>query len=193
MSTTLIVVSSQTGFTARYADWLAEETGADVTELKQTSQKQLAQYDLLVCGSAICGGEFRGLKQFRHLCAHFPKERILIFATGIRPATERTVRMIRENNFPEKAADTVFYYEGGMNREKLDTSQKTLLLCYKAMMQRRRSLSPEDETVLKRMQVSGDYTNREAIRPLAKRICELQNDAKKRTAGAAFENVSRMN
>ena len=38
---TIIVYSSQTGFTKRYADWLAEELGADaitLDEAKKTEQ-----------------------------------------------------------------------------------------------------------------------------------------------------------
>ena len=38
---TLIIYNSQTGFTARYAQWMAEATGADRVELKEAKKKDL--------------------------------------------------------------------------------------------------------------------------------------------------------
>ena len=36
---TLIVYTSQTGFTQRYAEWLAEEMKADILNLKEAQKK----------------------------------------------------------------------------------------------------------------------------------------------------------
>lgn len=50
---TLIVYTSQTGFTKRYADWLAEELQADVMTLEE-AKKQDTQYfdtaDVIIYG-----------------------------------------------------------------------------------------------------------------------------------------------
>ena len=35
---TLIIYTSQTGFTKKYAEWLAERTGGDVLELKEAKK-----------------------------------------------------------------------------------------------------------------------------------------------------------
>ena len=42
---TLIIYHSQTGFTAKYAQWMAEATGADRVELKEAKKKDLKFFD----------------------------------------------------------------------------------------------------------------------------------------------------
>lgn len=36
---TIVIYNSQTGFTKRYAQWIAEETGADCLELSTAKKK----------------------------------------------------------------------------------------------------------------------------------------------------------
>ena len=42
---TLIIYTSQTGFTKRYAQWLADEMKADVYDLKNAKNKEEAFFD----------------------------------------------------------------------------------------------------------------------------------------------------
>ena len=39
---TIVIYTSQTGFTKRYAEWIAEATGADCFELSAAKKKDLA-------------------------------------------------------------------------------------------------------------------------------------------------------
>ncbi|MCR4928580.1 MAG: flavodoxin domain-containing protein, partial [Lachnospiraceae bacterium] len=42
---TLVVYTSQTGFTQRYAEWLAEEMNADIINLKEAQKKEATFFD----------------------------------------------------------------------------------------------------------------------------------------------------
>ena len=47
---TLVVYTSQTGFTKRYAQWLAEKMDADIYDLKEVQKKadsSFAEYDAI--------------------------------------------------------------------------------------------------------------------------------------------------
>ncbi len=187
MERVLIIVSSPTGFTRRYADWIAEEVGADVVPLEEAAPEMLAPYALVICGSPIYGGEYHCLKKFQSLQRRSGKW-FLYYATGICPQSQRTVRRIARNNFP--VGQQAYYFEGGLDREKLAPSQRALLTCYQAMLRRQGNTHPEDAVVLDRMRVSGDYTRREAIQPLVRRVLDglLEENAGTQTEHGSWPN-----
>lgn len=47
---TIVIFNSQTGFTRRYAEWIAEATGADFMELSLAKQKDLTAYEAVIFG-----------------------------------------------------------------------------------------------------------------------------------------------
>ena len=49
---TIVIYNSQTGFTKRYAQWIAEEINADCVELSIAKNTDLDSYDAIVFG---CG------------------------------------------------------------------------------------------------------------------------------------------
>ena len=51
---TVIIYNSQTGFTKRYAEWIAEETGADCLELSIAKKKDLSIYETIIFGGWTC-------------------------------------------------------------------------------------------------------------------------------------------
>lgn len=134
--------------------------------LKETTVPKLAGAGPLLFGGGVQGGEINGLKKFRRLARRLGGTASLYFATGIRPATEETMEILRRNNFPGQADPPLYYLRGGLDLEALEPSQRTLLRCYQAMLTRRRDLSPADREVLALLGVSGDYSQREALAPL---------------------------
>jgi hypothetical protein len=99
---------------------------------------------------------------------------VLWFATGLRPATPRTLELVRKNNFPRGEEAPLFYFPGGSDWEALSPGDRTLLRVYRAMLRRRKDLHPEDRQVIDLMMTSGDYTDPSAIIPLLHRVQALQ-------------------
>jgi menaquinone-dependent protoporphyrinogen IX oxidase len=170
----LILVSSQTGFTMRYADWISEETGADIMRLEEVSDDSVRPYRIIVFGCPIYGNEYHRMRKCREIQKRHPDKKFIFFATGIYPATEKTLGRIQRNNFGNEKDVALFYFPGGLKKEKLTGSQRALLGIYKVMMKRRDDLSEDDRTVLKRMGVSGDYTDRSYIDPLIQLLEKLE-------------------
>lgn len=50
---TIVIFNSQTGFTRRYAEWIAEATGADFMELSLAKQKDLTAYEAVIFGDGL--------------------------------------------------------------------------------------------------------------------------------------------
>ena len=45
---TIVIYHSQTGFTKRYAMWIAEAAGAECLELSEAKKKDMAAYDAII-------------------------------------------------------------------------------------------------------------------------------------------------
>ena len=48
---TIVIYNSQTGFTKRYAQWIAEAAGADCVELSEAKKKSMDSYEAIIFGS----------------------------------------------------------------------------------------------------------------------------------------------
>ena len=46
---TIVIYTSQTGFTKRYAEWISEASGAECLEFKQAKKIKLSDYDAMYC------------------------------------------------------------------------------------------------------------------------------------------------
>lgn len=62
---TIVIYNSQTGFTKRYAEWIAEKSGADCYELSEAKKKRLDSYDAIIYGGWACAGGISKLSWFK--------------------------------------------------------------------------------------------------------------------------------
>ena len=49
----LVTYKSKTGFTKKYAEWIAEELGCEAKDIKTITPKNVAEYDLVIHGGWI--------------------------------------------------------------------------------------------------------------------------------------------
>ena len=61
---TLVLYYSKTGFTQRYAEWIAEETDADCEPFDHRDGVRFGDYDAVLFGSSVHAGSIRKLKWF---------------------------------------------------------------------------------------------------------------------------------
>ena len=53
----IVVYQSGTGFTAKYADWIAKDLGCEAKEYKHVNPGELAGFDMVIYGGWIFGGD----------------------------------------------------------------------------------------------------------------------------------------
>ena len=56
----LVTYKSKTGFTKKYAKWIAEELNCEKKDIKNVTSKDIAKYDLVIHGGWIFGGVISG-------------------------------------------------------------------------------------------------------------------------------------
>ncbi|WP_165246956.1 flavodoxin domain-containing protein [Adlercreutzia sp. ZJ141] len=114
---TIVVYSSNTGFTEQYAFELSERLDCSCVSLKKLDETELRAYERVVFGGWVMGGMIMGLDKLRGAATP-----AAVFAVGCTPPFEEVIADIRKQN---NLAEIPFYYlEGGFRFDKLGLPPK---------------------------------------------------------------------
>ena len=169
MKKIILVYKSETGFTRKYAQWIARDTGCDLLEFRKANSAALRGYDIVVFGSRLHAGSLDGLKKFRGICAEAGVKQLVLFATGAAPnAAEDTIAQTWKNNLSrdELAAIPHFYMQAGLNYESMGFIDRTMMKMVSGMLSRKKELSAEEAAFARSIEKSYDISDEKYIQPL---------------------------
>lgn len=83
----IVVYASKTGFTEKYAKWIAEELECEAVELKKAKLSALSDYDQVIYGGWVMGNMVSGYDKIKKLNV----KELIVFCSGMSVPTE-TVR-----------------------------------------------------------------------------------------------------
>lgn len=164
---TVVIYNSQTGFTKRYAEWIAEESGADCFELKKAKKKNLDEYDAIVYGGWACAGSISKIGWFKGNINKWADKKLIVFCVGGSPEDNPDIDAFLKNAFKdsEKKVD-VFYCQGGFNYEKMSVSSKVMMKMFTNMLKSKKDKTPEEENMVKMISSSYDISDKKYIKPI---------------------------
>lgn len=155
----IILYESGTGFTAQYADWIAEELQCESVGFKKAKAINVADYDQVIFGGWMCAGKVMGYDKFKALNAKNP----VLFAVGMAPSVpEVAEKIIKDNGFD---AERFFYFEGGYRPEKVNFIMRTMMKMLKKSIEKKEEKTEEDLYIIKTFN-GADNAKKEAIAPL---------------------------
>jgi len=166
---TIIVYKSSTGFTRRYAQMIAEKTGAQLLDLKETKAIKLRGADTIVFGGRLRAGSIDGLKKARALYEKSGASRFVVFATGAAPNEAReTIEETWRKNLNPSELETVphFYMQAGLCYEKMGFVDRSMMKMLGRMLAARKNKTPQDEALEKMLEKSFDISDESFILPL---------------------------
>ena len=95
---TLILYTSKTGNTKKYAEDIAQAVNGDVFPLKKYKWKDVGDYDSIVFGGWVMGGKIQGIDDFLSHYDEISDKNILVFSSGMGFVTsESSDRLISGN------------------------------------------------------------------------------------------------
>lgn len=108
---TAIIYVSQTGFTRRYAEWLAEMLQAECLPFNAAKSKDFSEYDAIVFGSWACAGKICKTDWLKQQLPRWTEKKIAVFCTGGSPSGSPSIQPFLEQNIPSNASNpiAVFY------------------------------------------------------------------------------------
>ncbi len=129
----VIVFSSMSGFTKKYAEWIAADLNGDIFNVKDITIEKLLYYDTIIYGGSIHAAGITGIKLIMNNLNKLVNKNIVIFATGAAPYSDNFIDEIKKKNFgsEDKKHLKFFYLRGGFDFSKLDLFNKTLMLLFK--------------------------------------------------------------
>lgn len=155
----IVVYQSGTGFTAKYAGWIAEDLGCEAKEFKTLKPGELAGYDMVIYGGWIMGGMIAGYDKVKKL----EQKNIVVFGVGMTvPSEEVATKIAEQNQIPQ---ERFFYFEGGYNPQKLGFVQKSMMNIIKKSLLKKADKTAEDLHTLETFK-GADNTDRYAIKGL---------------------------
>ena len=118
---TMVIYNSQTGFTKRYAEWIAEAAGADCLELSAAKKESMAAYDAIIFGGWACAGGISKLSWFKGNIDKWADKKLIAFCVGGSPIDNPEIEPALKKNFKESELEkvSIFYCPGGFNYEKM--------------------------------------------------------------------------
>lgn len=164
---TIVVYKSKTGFTKKYAEWIAEDLSADLFEVSKVNIDILTQYDTIIYGGSLYAVGIIGVKLITKNINNLKDKKVIVFATGASPARNDAIKEVTDKNFTQDEQKYIkfFYLRGGFNYSKLNAFDKFLmtLLKWKIKHKKQEELSNDEIGMLSIYDKPVDYTLRKNV------------------------------
>ena len=139
---TIILYKTKYGSTKIYAQWLAEELGAELARTEAVSATSLGACDQIILGGSLFASGIRGVTWLKKNYAQLHGKRIAVFAVGASPCEEHTLAEVRQHNLePELSELPLFYLRGRFDVENMTWSDRKLC----ALLKRQWEKKPANE------------------------------------------------
>ncbi len=166
MKKVLVLYKSKTGFSERYARWIADDLQCDLSNVVEFDKESLSEYTLIIYGAGIYAGQIKGLGKIKRWMEAYPGKTWVIFCTGATPSKEKYEELIFKTNFRagEVRPAHLFYFLSGINYEKMSLFDR-LLMRFLTFLTSRKSGKPQAAK-----QTSVDLANRDYTEDLLRYV-----------------------
>lgn len=169
---TIIFYCSKTGFTERYAKWLAEELDCSAVAAGAKTPETMS-YDIVIFASWFHVGTIRKLDWFKKLPLEGKQK--IVLATGAVPMGSPMIEEAMTANFKDDRKEyRTFYAAGGLNYEKMGWMDRLMMKAFVKMVRSKKEKSKAEEQMEQAIGHSYDLTRREYLKPLVDYWRELQ-------------------
>ena len=173
----IIVYSSKTGFTEKYAGWLSNRLNAEMLRLedaKKLPSDEFNDVDTIIYGGWVMAGKLVGAEWFLERVNEWKEKKLALFAVGGCPAdapdTEALIKNILSNE--QRKYVKAFYCQGGMNYERMKLPSKLAMKAFASMVNKKKDKTEADEKMAEMIAKSYDISDEKFIDPIVEYVCE---------------------
>lgn len=165
---TIVIYNSQTGFTKRYAEWIAEAAGADCLELSAVKRKSLNAYEAIIFGGWACAGGISKINWFKGNIDRWGDKKLIVFCVGASPMDSPEIEPALKRNFSELEMEKVniFYCPGGFNYEKMSAPSKIMMKMFIKAQKAKKDKTEAEQEMIKMISASYDISDKKYIEPI---------------------------
>lgn len=169
MNKIAVVYEGKYGTTRQYAQWIAEETGAEMFSADRCKAADVADCDTIIFGGAIHAGGILGINFLKKNISKLSGKKILTFAVGLNVSGQQAQEECREINFVKKLAGLPCWFLPGAYDPKQVTGfdKKMMGLVKKMIAGKKAEEQTEDEKkLLDAIENGANYVDRDALTEL---------------------------
>ena len=145
----LVVYTSQTGFTKRYAEWIAKRLQADlldVSEAKKKKKEFFDTYDAIIYGGWLMAGKVSRSKWFLGKASAWREKKLAVFVVGASPMESPDVEKCLQNMLNDEQGGYIraFYCQGGLDYDKMNKPSKMAMKMLVSMLNKKKDQTEKD-------------------------------------------------
>ena len=168
---TLIIYTSQTGFTKKYADWLAQNTGGDLLDLKDAQKKNDAffeDYEAIVYGGWVMAASVVKVKWFLNRAASWKGKKLAIYCVGGSPNDNPDVEVMLKNLLTDEQREYIraFYCQGGFNYERMNAPSRLAMKMFVSALKKKKDPTEEEKIMTEMVAKSYDISDEKYLEPV---------------------------
>ncbi len=170
----IVIYNSQTGFTKRYAKWIAKATGADCLDLSAAKKKDLSAYETIIFGSWACAGSISKISWFKQNMDKWADKKLIAFCVGASPIDNPEIEVALNQIFnkSEQKKVKIFYCPGGFNYEKMSAKSKFMMKIFIKMLKAKKDKTEKEQMMIKMISSSYDISDKKYIEPILQYLNE---------------------
>ena len=166
---TLIIYTSQTGFTKKYSQWIADEMSADIYDLKDVKKKEnvfFEGYDAIIYAGWCMAGSVVKVKWFLDKAVSWKEKRLAVVAVGGSPNDNPDVEIFLEKALSDEQRQYIkaFYCQGGFNYEKMNSASKLAMKMFVGALKKK--TDEKSQEMVKHISASYDISDKKFIEPI---------------------------
>lgn len=165
----IVIYKSSTGFTKRYAEFIAQELNCTMVDFRTVTPEFLSEYDSIIFGSRAHAGKIDGLPKMKKIFQKCTAKNLLIFVTGATANTSETViQEFFKQNFTAEELRKIphFYMQSGLCYEKMSFFDKCMMKGLAAMLKKKKDKTSYEIEMEHSIQKSYDISSKKYIEPL---------------------------
>lgn len=167
----LVIYTSQTGFTKRYAKWIADRVQGDMIDIDEAKRKKdefFDAYDGIVYGGWAMAGSVVQSKWFLSKAAEWKGKRLAIFCVGASPMENPDVEIALHNLLDDAKREYIkaFYCQGGLDYSKMKTPSRLAMKAFASMMGRKKNPTDGERVMAEMISRSYDISDEKYIEPI---------------------------
>ena len=168
---TLIIYTSQTGFTKKYAEWLAQKTGGDMLELKEAQKKDdafFAGYEAIVYGGWVMAASVVKVKWFLNKAASWKDKKLAVFCVGGSPNDNPDIEGMLKNMMTDEQREYIkaFYCQGGFNYERMNAPSRLAMKMFVSALKKKKDPTEEEKIMTEMVAISYDISDEKYLEPI---------------------------
>ncbi len=174
MSKVAVVYRSKSGYTEKYAKWIAKAAGGDLLKGEKTKVEDLMPYDTIVYGGGLYAVGINGVKLITQNYERLKDKKIIVFGVCASPPRTEIVEEVRDRNLAGSQLANIefFLLRGGFDKRKLTLVDSILMQIMKINLKRKKNPTPDERGMLNAYSHPVDFTSSKHIESILASIGE---------------------